>query len=144
MTLPYRKPFTVELRTPASDIARLEAVSLIFPGEDGQVGVLAGRAPLVAVLGAGRLILESAEGRREEFFLAGGFAHVRENAVTILGEQCIRTEELDPEQAWEELLSARQRPAETAEQWAARDRAVELARKKFDLAQRHRRRTMGR
>lgn len=139
MTSLYRKPFSLEVLTPAESLCRLDAVSVTFPAADGQAGVLAGRAPLIAALGTGRLVVEPAAGGQLDFFLSGGLVHVRENAVIVLAEECVPSERLDRQEAWDQLQRARRQPAETAEQLTARERAVDTARKKFDVAQRHRR-----
>jgi len=138
----YRKPFSLEVLTPDGCACRMDAISVIFPSTDGQVGVLGGRAPLVAMIGVGRLRAESTEGVSLEFFISGGFAHVRENLMTVLAEECLPTEQIDAEQAWDELQRAKRTPARTAEERAAHRQLVEAARIKLKIAQgAHKRRT---
>jgi len=132
-------PFELDVYTPAGRVLRMEVRSVVFPAMDGQMGVLAGHAPLVAMVGAGRLIVEPPEGKDRQFFLAGGFVHVRENAMTILAEECCAMEDLDHEAAWDELSKARRLPTETPEETALREQVVETARVRFRLAQEHRR-----
>jgi len=117
-------------------------VSAVFPSLDGMVGVLAGRSPLVAALGTGQLRTEGPDGRESSFFVSGGFTHIRENRVTVLADQCIPAEDLDPEKAWTELQDAASLPNRTDEERKTRDEALEVARAKFSTAQKHRRRSM--
>ena len=142
MESPFGKSFSLEVLTPTSCTCRMDVVSVVFPAVDGQVGVMTGRAPLVAVVGCGRLIVEPVSGKGREFFVAGGFAHVHENAMAVLAEECIPLEDMDAEAIWEELEQARHMPVETDEHWTQRDKAIDVARLKFSLAQRQRRKAM--
>jgi F-type H+-transporting ATPase subunit epsilon len=56
-----------------------------FPAWDGQYGVMAGMAPLLGQLGIGPLRLDAVDGTHW-FAVEDGFAHVRDNALTILSE----------------------------------------------------------
>ena len=140
MMAQYQKQFCVEAYTPETHVAGVDVVSVILPAVDGQIGILAGHAPMVAMIGAGVLRITQPGGAEMKFFVAGGFCHVRENAVTILAEECVPTEWLDAEEAWQELQSAKKMSAETSEEWRRRDQAVRAARSKFNLAQQRRRR----
>ena len=135
MVSSFTKSFRCELLTPTETAYRSDAVSVVFPAVDGSVGVLGGRAPLVAMIGSGRLVVVGPSGSREEFYVAGGFAHVRENRMTILAEECTALKDLDPEKVWDELQSARSAAALTDAEFAAREQAIAAARVKFALAQ---------
>jgi len=135
----YRKPFRVELLTPEGTVASLDAVSVVYPAADGQAGVLGGHAALVALLGAGAMTISAADGRTEEYFVAGGFAHVRENDLTVLAEEAIPTRKLDAEEAWAEIVRARAIRPTTDLAYARRRETLHAARVKFALAQKRRR-----
>jgi F-type H+-transporting ATPase subunit epsilon len=137
---PYSRAFCCEVFTPYGPVSTAEALSASFPALDGQVGILAGHAPLVAALGAGQLSIVSPGDERQEFYVAGGFLQVRENAMTVLAEECVAVADIDPEAAWDELTQAQSLPAETDAEYARRERAVAAAREKFRLAQLYRRR----
>jgi F-type H+-transporting ATPase subunit epsilon len=62
------------------------ADSVIAPAWDGEVGILRGHAPLMALLGAGDLRVRT-EGRVEHFHVEGGFLQVVDNVVTVLSER---------------------------------------------------------
>jgi F-type H+-transporting ATPase subunit epsilon len=62
------------------------ADSVIAPAWDGEVGILRGHAPLMALLGAGDLRVRSA-GKVEHFHVEGGFLQVVDNVVTVLSER---------------------------------------------------------
>lgn len=134
----YAKPFDCEVITPDGHVFSGQAVSVTLPAADGALGVLAERRAMAVKLGAGILLIQQSGGE-EEFFLAGGFARMRDNILTILAEQCIEQEKLNAEQAWEEIQRAKKLPSVTPEAAAFREEAIKEARIKFKLAQEIRR-----
>ena len=132
---PYKKPFRCEILTPVGRRCACDAVSVVFPAMDGQYGVMGGRTPLVTMLGAGVLTVEPVNGDLQEFFMAGGFATVRENTLIILADECDAASEIDREEAWEAIAQARAMPGETDEEFELRYEALDLARKRFALVQ---------
>ena len=86
------------------------AVSYVsLPAWDGQVGVMSGRAPLLARLGIGSLRLDLAGGGTKWYLIDSGFAQVKDDVVTILSERAEAAEGIDPQQAREDLLAANAR-----------------------------------
>ncbi|MBL7219077.1 MAG: F0F1 ATP synthase subunit epsilon [Phycisphaerae bacterium] len=132
---PYRKPFRCEILTPVGRRCSCDAVSVVFPATDGQYGVMGGRTPLVTMLGTGVLTVEPVSGELLEFFLAGGFATVRENTLIILADDCQAASEIDREEAWEAIAQARAMPDETDEEFNLRSEALDVARKRFAIVQ---------
>ena len=73
-----------------------------LPLFDGELGVLAGRAPLIGRLGYGELRTKlGPEVRR--YFVDGGFAQVRNNVVTVLTQRAIPANQIDAGAAAREL-----------------------------------------
>jgi len=62
------------------------ADSVVAPAFDGEVGILTGHAPMMALLGKGVLRLESDTGQRR-FNVEGGFLQVVDNAVRVVTEK---------------------------------------------------------
>ena len=139
----YRKTFSCEVLTPDGTVCRLEAVSVVLPASDGQLGVLGGRSPMVAKIGAGLLTIDPPKGERKGYFIDGGFAEMRSGELTILAEQCQPIHRIDSEQAWQQLQEAKRMADRTDEEIAVRDRAVASARARFRLVQKHRRQLLG-
>ncbi len=131
----FIRTFQLEAFTPTERVCRTEVVSVMFPATDGQVGVWSGHAPMVARIGLGQLLIETDDREKHTFFIEGGFAHVRENRMTLLTEECIAAEDIDAEEVWEELQQAKRLPTGTDEEFEARDQAIERAREKFAIAQ---------
>jgi F-type H+-transporting ATPase subunit epsilon len=59
-------------------------VSIVVPGADGYLGVQANHAPLVALLGAGKLWIRKGDGQELNYRLSGGFLEVVHNVATLL------------------------------------------------------------
>lgn len=62
------------------------ADSVVAPAFDGELGILRGHAPLMALLGSGDLRVRSV-GKVEHFHVEGGFLQVVDNVVTVLSER---------------------------------------------------------
>ncbi len=98
--------FTCAVVTPSESILDEEVTQVEFPQWDGQRGILAGAAPFVSKLGAGRLRIEFPEGGARIFMLAGGFAEMHENALVLVADQVVPREELELQEAEEHLKAA--------------------------------------
>lgn len=76
----------VSVITPERTLFQGDADSVVAPAWDGEVGILRGHAPLMALLGEGRLRIR--RGQQTEFFhVAGGFLQVVNDVVTVLSER---------------------------------------------------------
>ncbi len=133
---PAERTFCLEIVTPEHRVCAVDARSVSFPATDGRMGVLANRAPLVAMVGAGEIVVEPVEGERHRYYIHRGFAQMYNNGLTVLAEECVPVDELDPEEAWEGIDEARRMPTQTADQLRRRDEALAAARERFRLAQR--------
>lgn len=132
----FWKKFSVEIFTPATRVFGSDSVGVKFPASDGMAGILPGHAPMVAMIGEGELTVARPEATDLEFFITGGFLQFRENAMTILAEQCVPADQLDREEAWQRIQDARRLPTETPEQIAAQDAELAAARRMFRMSQR--------
>ena len=64
------------------------------PGIEGDFGVLAGHAPVIAVIRPGILTIVSGS-TRQKVIVLGGLAEVSENGLTVLADVATSLEELD-------------------------------------------------
>lgn len=79
--------FQCTLVTPESSVFDEPVVYANLPAHDGQMGVLANRAPLVVQLGKGRLEVQLPSGSLRRFQIEGGFAQMNHNRLTLLSEK---------------------------------------------------------
>lgn len=73
--------------TPEAAVLDAELTQAILPAYDGQMGILAHRAPVLARLGTGLLRLDLADGSRRSFRVSGGFAQMKDNRLSILSDE---------------------------------------------------------
>lgn len=76
----------VSLISPERTLYEGTADSVIAPAWDGDLGILRGHAPLMALLGEGELRI-CLGGSTDVFRVAGGFLQVVGDAVTVLSER---------------------------------------------------------
>ncbi len=71
-----------------------QAKMVVMDGQEGQLGIVKGHSPLLAVLKPGpvRMITDDGE---EVFFTNGGFAEVQPESITILVDSAERADDLD-------------------------------------------------
>ena len=73
----------VSVISPEAVLYEGDAESVIAPAFDGEVGILTGHAPMMALLGKGTLRL----GGGQQFNVEGGFLQVAENNVRVVTEK---------------------------------------------------------
>ncbi len=78
----------VEVIAPTAQAWSGHATFCVVPGAGGQIGVLSGHAPLVTLLGAGRVRVTDLDGHRHSFEVTGGFAFIDRNHVSVLVDAC--------------------------------------------------------
>ena len=99
--------FEVSLVTPEGAAFEGEAEMLIVPGADGEIGVLARHAPLVAMLKAGSTRVHLEDGEVREFATGPGFFQVLEDRAIALVDDAVAAREIDHERAQAQLDEAR-------------------------------------
>ncbi len=81
--------------------------SVITRTTEGELGILANHAPLMAVLVGTTVEVRPVEGDRWVAAIDGGFLSVANNRVSILVEQAEMSDEIDVERARRDLEQAR-------------------------------------
>jgi F-type H+-transporting ATPase subunit epsilon len=88
----------MEFVTPDRAIVHEDVDEVQLPGEEGYFGVLPGHAPLLAALRTGEMWYRKGAEKRYAF-IAGGFAEVLPDRVSILAEIAERAEDIDLQRA---------------------------------------------
>ncbi|MBR1269148.1 F0F1 ATP synthase subunit epsilon [Bradyrhizobium sp. AUGA SZCCT0222] len=81
------------------------------PGVEGDFGVLAGHAPVVAAVRPGILTITSG-GTHQKIIVLGGLAEVSEKGLTVLADVAISTQDLDRTQFAETIAEMEAKLAE--------------------------------
>ena len=85
------------------------AAAMVFaPASQGDLGIAPRHAPLLTLLKAGEVTVQTTNGERHHFFVGGGALEVQPNKVTVLADTAIRAKDLDEAAA----LQAKQRVEE--------------------------------
>jgi F-type H+-transporting ATPase subunit epsilon len=100
--------FQVEIVSPERPLFRGAADAVVAESHDGEVGILPGHAPMVALLGTGIVRVRTTAGgsKGEGFAIRGGFLQVLAGKVTLLVTQAARREDVDPAKAKAALAKA--------------------------------------
>ena len=120
--------FRVAVVTPEREVAALMAKFVALPAFDGEMGILAKRAPLLTQLGSGLLRIEGADGAKVCFFVSGGFAQMVEDKLTVLTPEALEPSAVSAEAARAGLEKAAALPNRTDAEAEKRQRAYDRAR----------------
>ncbi|MES2031252.1 MAG: F0F1 ATP synthase subunit epsilon [Pseudomonadota bacterium] len=93
-----------------------------IPGAEGDLGVLAGAAPLVAALRPGIMTITSG-GSTQKIIVLGGLAEVSDKGLTVLADVATSIAELDREAFAKDIAEMEEKLAE--KEGSALDRAIE-------------------
>ena len=80
-----RQRLSVALITPEATVYEGEADMVVLPAWDGELGILRGHAPMMALLGEGKMRV-TRDGAEEVFSVSGGFVQVADDVVSVLSE----------------------------------------------------------
>lgn len=115
--------FPFELVSPTRLVFSGEVDQVDVPGADGDFGVLANHAPVIAALRPGILTIREG-GNVRRLFVRDGFAEVNPASFTVIAEFAVLVEELDAGELQKEIAAAEVRQNE-AKDGSARDQATE-------------------
>lgn len=76
----------VRVVSPDQIVFEGDVAALVAPVWDGQIGILPGHAPMLALMGSGALSIDRSDGGSETFHVAGGVLKVERSTVTLLTE----------------------------------------------------------
>lgn len=88
----------LEIVTPDRKVLSQPVDYVGAPGIEGEFGIMANHVPFLSALGIGNLYYKE-NGKYFYVFVAGGFAEVSNNKVTVLAEVAEKAAEIDVERA---------------------------------------------
>ena len=99
----------MSLVTPEGPAFEGDVEMLVVPGADGEIGVLARHAPLVALLNSGstRVYRDRSSGDVLEFATGPGFFKVEQDRALALVDDAVEAREIDDARAQTQLEEAR-------------------------------------
>jgi F-type H+-transporting ATPase subunit epsilon len=136
-------PFELVIVTPHGEAFRGRIDTIVLPGSEGEFGVLGGHERFLSPLRLGEVEIRTGA-ERQYAAIAGGFACVEGDSVSVLVDDCRLAEAIDvpaeraAEEAAEAALGSFGRSADPAER-AAHEAALAIARNRLAVAARVRR-----
>jgi F-type H+-transporting ATPase subunit epsilon len=97
--------FHFDLVSPERLLLSGEVEQVDVPGSEGDFGVLAGHAPMVASLRPGVLTIKR-DGGVTKIVVLGGFAEVSASGLTVLADNAVMAEEFDPSMLAEHIRAS--------------------------------------
>ena len=116
--------FHFDLVSPERLLMSAEATQVDVPGSEGDFGVLAGHAAVIATLKPGVVTVKTQGAADERIFVRGGFAEVNLQGLTILAEEAMPLAELDAAALEQQVKDAEEDVADAKDD-AARQKAQE-------------------
>src|SRR6267143_1964536 len=117
----------VDIVSAEGEIFSGDATMVFAPASQGELGIAPRHAPLLSLLKAGEVRVQTPDGEQHFFFVGGGALEVQPSKVTVLADTALRAKDIDEAAA----LAAKQRAEE-----ALKDKAghITLAEAQAELA----------
>lgn len=106
------KQIGLEIITPDASVFQGSVDFVVARALDGELGILPHHAPLIASLDISELSY-TVEGKKEYFFISGGFLEVKDNKITVVTPAAEPAESIDLDRAGRAEQRARARLAKT-------------------------------
>jgi F-type H+-transporting ATPase subunit epsilon len=95
--------FDLSIVTPEKVFYEAAIKSLVVPGTEGYLGILANHAPLITALMPGKIEFSDSEDKVHILAVSGGFVEVSGNRATLLADAVEAADEIDIARAQEAL-----------------------------------------
>lgn len=127
--------FKFELVSPERLLVSQEVESVVIPGAEGEMTVMANHAPVMSTVKPGVVTVKPASGSEERYVVFGGFADILPSGCTLLAESAVAVKDIDRadlarriQEAREDVADAKHDHARTkAEQFLAQLTTLEGA-----------------
>lgn len=100
------EPMQVEVVSASRTVWSGQSSNIIAKTIDGEIGILPGHSPVLAVLEPSAVVIFCEDGTREIVAVDGGFISVSQGRVSILSEYARMADEISVSQAEKELAEA--------------------------------------
>ena len=93
------KTLQVDVVSAEEEVFSGQAQFVALPGEQGELGILPGHAPLITRIKPGAVRIKTESGAEELLFVAGGILEVQPRGISVLADTAIRGKDLDEAKA---------------------------------------------
>ncbi|MBZ9848530.1 F0F1 ATP synthase subunit epsilon [Mesorhizobium sp. CA14] len=87
--------FKFELVSPEKLLVSEQVESVVIPGAEGEMTVMAQHAPVMTTIKPGVVTIKTAGGKEERFVVFGGFADILPSGCTLLAESATHVNDID-------------------------------------------------
>jgi len=116
--------FQFDLVSPERLLVSEKVESVVIPGAEGEMTVLANHAPVMTTVKPGVVTVKTAAGATERYCVFGGFADILPSGCTLLAESAVSTAAIDRDDLAKRIRNAREDVAD-AKEAATRQKAQE-------------------
>lgn len=110
--------FKFELVSPERLLVSEEVESVIVPGAEGEMTVMAKHAPVMTTVKPGVVTVKTAAGKSDRYVVFGGFADILPESCTLLAESATRVDEIDRDELARRIQDAREDVADAKDEAA--------------------------
>ena len=120
----------VDIVSAEGEIFAGDAKMVFVPASQGEIGIAPRHAPLLTMIKAGEVRVQTPDGQEQFFFVGGGALEVQPKKITVLADTALRAKDVDEaaalqaKQRAEEALAGKVDKIEQAEAMAELARAV--------------------
>jgi len=118
----------VDIVSAEGEIYSGEAQMVFVPASQGEIGIAPRHAPLLTLLKAGEVRVQSADGTEQFFYVGGGALEIQPKKVTVLADTAARAADLDEAAALEARKRAEEALAGKIDKIEQAEALAELAR----------------
>ncbi|RWM22058.1 MAG: F0F1 ATP synthase subunit epsilon [Mesorhizobium sp.] len=87
--------FKFELVSPERLLVSEQVESVVIPGAEGEMTVMAHHAPVMTTIKPGVVTVKTAAGKEERYVVFGGFADIVPAGCTLLAESAVHVADID-------------------------------------------------
>ena len=117
--------FKFELVSPERLLVSQQVESVVIPGTEGEMTVMANHAPVMTTVKPGVVTVKTMDGREERYVVFGGFADILPSGCTLLAESATRVGDINRADLTRRIEAAREEAA-GAKDDQSRSRAEEF------------------
>ncbi len=119
--------FKFELVSPERLLVSQDVETVVVPGTEGEMTVMANHAPLMTSIQPGIVTATLPDGKSERYVVFGGFAEIQPDNCTVLAESATEVSALDPADIAQRISNAREDVADAKNEEAKSKAEARLA-----------------
>lgn len=108
--------FQFELVSPERLLVSEQVESVVIPGAEGEMTVMANHAPVMTTIKPGVVTLKAASGQEERYVVFGGFADILPTGCTLLAESAVSVKDIDRADIARRIQEAREDVADAKDE----------------------------